>query len=176
LNFVPLALAGAYLLEPRRTEDGRGHFARTWCVEEARAHGLEPAIAQCSLSWNLKRGTLRGMHYQRAPFEEVKVVRCVRGALVDVLLDLRPKSRTFGHWEAVELTEDNGLQVYVPAGFAHGFQTLRDGTEVHYQISTPYHPEAAAGVRWNDPAFGILWPLADPILSPRDAAFPDFHP
>lgn len=174
--FSPVSLEGAFILDPEPIEDSRGAFARTWCEREARDHGLNPRIAQVSLSRNLRAGTLRGMHYQRAPHAECKLVRCVRGALYDVIVDLRQDSPTFGRWEAFELTWDNGRQIYIPEGFAHGFQTLADGTDVLYQMSEFHHPESAAGFRWNDPAFGIQWPRPDPMLSPRDAGFPDFRP
>lgn len=175
MKVAPLTLAGAFLIELERLEDDRGFFARTWCVREAEAHGLNPRVVQCSVSRNWQKGTLRGMHYQSAPHPETKLVRCTRGALLDVIVDLRPSSLTLGKWEAVELTQDNGLQLYIPEGFAHGFQTLEGDTEILYQISEFHHPEASGGFRWNDPAFGIRWPLANPILSPKDADYPDFH-
>lgn len=176
MNFVPLRLGGAFRLEPERLEDERGFFTRTWCAREAEAQGLNPQFVQCSVSWNRRKGTLRGMHHQRAPYLEAKLVRCTRGALLDVILDLRTDSPTFGQWQALELTQDNGLQLYIPAGFAHGFQTLQNDTEVLYQISEFHHPASAAGVRWNDPAFDIHWPLPDPILSAKDASYPDYRP
>jgi dTDP-4-dehydrorhamnose 3,5-epimerase len=174
VNFVPLALNGAFRIELDPREDERGSFARTWCAREAEAHGLNPRVVQCSVSRNLLKGTLRGMHYQRPPHAEAKLVRCTRGAVLDVVLDLRPGSPTFKQWEALELTPDNGIQLYIPEGFAHGFQTLVDDTEVLYQMSEFHHPATACGVRWNDPAFEIAWPFADPILSERDASYPDF--
>lgn len=154
--------------------DERGFFARTWCREEFRAFGLSSVVEQSSISFNQKRGTLRGMHYQAAPNEEVKLVRCTRGVIRDIIVDLRAASPTFCRWFAVDLTADNGRMVYVPAGFAHGFQALADQSEVFYQISEPYRLEMARGVRWNDPAFQIEWPISDPILSVRDRSFPDF--
>lgn len=173
--FLPLELEGAFLIQPERLEDQRGCFARTWCETEAAVHGLALRTVQCNVSRNGKKGTLRGLHFQHPPHEETKLVRCTRGALLDVIVDLRRDSGTFRSWRAVELSEENGLELYIPPGFAHGFQTLQDDTEVFYQMSAFYHPEAAGGVRWDDPAFGIPWPLPDPILSPKDASYPDFR-
>jgi dTDP-4-dehydrorhamnose 3,5-epimerase len=170
--FTATPLPGAFILELERHADERGFFARTWCREEFAARGLETALVQCSISWNAKRGTLRGLHYQAAPHEEVKLVRCTSGSIYDVILDLRPGSPTWRRWVAVELTADNRRQLYVPRGFGHGFQTLADDTEVFYQISTSYHPESQRGARWDDPAFGIRWPVPEPILSDRDRNFP----
>jgi dTDP-4-dehydrorhamnose 3,5-epimerase len=155
-------------------EDERGFFARAWCREEFQAFGLTTVIAQCNISFNKRRGTLRGMHYQAVPHGEVKLIRCTRGAIHDVLLDLRAESPTFCRWFAIELTADDGRMVYVPAGFAHGFQVLADQSEVFYQISEPYRPDMTRGVRWNDPAFQIEWPIGNPILSARDRDFADF--
>lgn len=174
MKFSPTALAGACIIDIEQVPDERGFFARSWCREEFSRHDLNPDLAQCSISFNKKRGTLRGMHYQVAPHEETKVVRCTRGAIHDVILDLRPQSPTFRKWFAVELSADNRRMLYVPAGLAHGFQSLTDDTEVFYQISTPYHPESARGVRWDDPAFGIEWPVAERIISDRDRRYPDF--
>jgi dTDP-4-dehydrorhamnose 3,5-epimerase len=174
VKFTESSLPGAYVVDIDPIGDERGFFARTWCREEFQAFGLSGAIEQCSISLNRKRGTLRGMHYQTAPHDEVKLVRCTRGAIHDVILDLRVDSPTFCRWFAVELTGENGRTVYVPAGFAHGFQTLADESEVFYQISEPYRPEMARGVRWNDPTFQIEWPIPNPILSMRDRSFPDF--
>jgi dTDP-4-dehydrorhamnose 3,5-epimerase len=174
VKFTESPLSGAYVVETEPVGDTRGFFARVWCADEFRAFGLNTVIEQSSISFNRKTGTLRGMHYQAAPKEEVKLVRCTRGAIYDVILDLRAGSPTFGRWFAVELTADNGKTVYVPTGFAHGFQTLVDQSEVFYQISEKYRPEMARGVRWNDPAFQIEWPVRDPILSVRDRDFPDF--
>ena len=158
MRFVPLSLAGAHVIEEARHADERGYFARTWCAQELEQNGLDPGLAQCSVSFNHRRGTLRGLHYQAPPFAEVKLVRCTRGAVYDVAVDLRPDSRTFRKWVGVELTEDNGRALYVPRGFAHGFLTLAESTEVGYQISAPYRPEAARGLRWNDPFHGVAWP------------------
>jgi dTDP-4-dehydrorhamnose 3,5-epimerase len=173
--FAETPVEGAWMVAPERAEDHRGFFARTWCAEEFAAHGLVDRWAQCSVSFNDRRGTLRGLHYQRAPHAEVKLVRCTAGALYDVVVDLRPSSSTYLKHVAVELNASNRLMVYVPEGCAHGFQTLQDGSEVFYQISAPYSKEHAAGVRWDDPAFGISWPYPDPIMSDRDRDYPDFQ-
>lgn len=175
MKFTPTAVRGVWIVELERHEDERGWFARTWCAAEFARQGLNPNLSQCSASFNRRKGTLRGMHYQLAPHEEAKLVRCTRGAMFDVALDLRPGSPTFKQWAAVELTADNGRALYLPEGCAHGFQTLADDTEVFYQISAPWRPESARGVRWNDPVFGIRWPLADAaVMSARDAGWPDF--
>ncbi len=167
-------LEGAFVIEPEKKRDERGFFARTWCREEFLARGLNPNLAQCSVSYNKSKGTLRGMHYQGAPHEEAKLVRCTRGAVYDVILDLRSGSPTFMRWMALELTAGSHRLLYIPEGLAHGFQTLEDDSEVFYQISEFYHPESAWGVRWNDPAFGIEWPLDVSAISWRDASFEDF--
>jgi dTDP-4-dehydrorhamnose 3,5-epimerase len=176
MRFTELPLAGAYIIAPERHEDPRGYFARTFCRDEFSAHGLALGFVQCSTSFNARHGTLRGMHLQLPPHEEIKLVRCTRGAILDVALDLRPEAPTFRRWQAIELTADNGVALYIPGGFAHGFQTLTDDAEVFYQISERHHPECAAAVRWNDPAFAIEWPIIPPILSDRDASHEDFHP
>jgi dTDP-4-dehydrorhamnose 3,5-epimerase len=175
LRFAALPLAGAFVIDIEPVEDERGFFARTFCADEFRERGLESSIRQCDISHNRKKGTLRGMHYQAAPHQEAKIVRCVRGAILDVIVDLRPNSATYRRWAAVELTADNRRALYVPKEFAHGFQTLVDHSDVYYEMSERYVPEASRGVRWNDFAFGIQWPVADPILSPRDAAYADYH-
>ena len=173
MKFTPTKIAGVWLIEMERHEDERGWFARSWCAEEFAARGLNPRLSQCSVSFNKKKGTLRGMHWQAAPHAEAKLVRCTRGAIYDVALDLRPNSATFKQWVGVELTPENGYALYVPEGCAHGFQTLADDTEVFYQISERHHPDSARGVRWDDSVFCIRWPLADmPILSQHDAAIP----
>ncbi len=172
--FTGLQLQGAFTIDPEALEDERGFFARTWCHREFEAHGLNPRLVQCSISFNKKRGTLRGMHYQVKPYQEAKLVRCCRGAIYDVIIDLRPDSLTFKRWQAFELTADSRRMLYVPEGFAHGFQTLEDKTEVFYQMSEFYAPECARGLRWNDPAFGIRWPSGDLIISERDRSYPDF--
>jgi len=172
MQFKAAEIPGIWIIDLDRKEDDRGFFARTWCREEFAAHGLETNVVQTSISFNARRGTLRGMHYQIAPHEETKVIRCARGAIYDVLVDLRPKSSTFKKWIAVELTQENQRELYVPGGIAHGFQTLVDSTEVSYQMSEVYHPESARGIRWNDPQLNIPWPIANPISSPRDQQLP----
>jgi dTDP-4-dehydrorhamnose 3,5-epimerase len=171
MRFTETSLKGAFIIEPDRIEDERGFFARTFCRQKFEKHGLNPNLVQCSVSFNTKKGTVRGMHYQVKPHEEVRLVRCTRGAMYDVILDLRADSPTFKHWVAVELTAENRKIAYVPEGFAHGFQTLEDNTEVFYQMSELYHPECARGVRWDDPAFGITWPAPNPIVNDRDRTF-----
>jgi dTDP-4-dehydrorhamnose 3,5-epimerase len=173
--FTPTRLAGLWLVEIEPRVDERGHFARTWCAREFAEHGLDTRLAQASVSFNRRRGTLRGMHFQHPPHAEVKLVRCTRGALWDVAIDLRPDSPTYCGWQGFELTAENAAALYIPEGFAHGFQTLADDTEVFYQMSTFYAPEAAAGVRYDDPAFGIDWPLPVRTIAPRDAAWPDYR-
>lgn len=175
MKFTPTRIHGVWIVEMERRQDERGWFARTWCAEEFRLHGLDARLSQCSTSFNLRRGTLRGMHYQVAPHEEAKVVRCTRGAVFDVALDLRRESPTFRDWVGVELTAENGLGLYIPKGCAHGFQTLEDSTEMSYSIAEAYHPDQGRIVRWNDPRFSIEWPLFDQaILSSQDANCPDF--
>jgi dTDP-4-dehydrorhamnose 3,5-epimerase len=159
-------------MEPH--EDERGFFARAWCRQEFLEQGLNAELAQCSVSFNKRKGTLRGLHYQARPFEEAKLVRCTRGAIYDVVVDLRTGSPTFGNWIAANLTADNRHMMYVPEGCAHGFLTLEDATEVFYQISQVYSPESARGVRWDDPAFGIAWPANVEVISERDRTYPDF--
>ena len=172
--FTPTRLAGAYLIEPERHTDERGFFARTWCEDEFAAHRLVTKSVQCSISFNARQGTLRGMHVQGAPYEETKLVRCTSGAIYDVLLDLRSQSLTYGQWIAEELSAENRRMLYVPGGVAHGFQTLTHSAEVFYQISEFYHPECARGVRWNDPAFGIVWPMEVTIIAEGDQGVGDF--
>jgi dTDP-4-dehydrorhamnose 3,5-epimerase len=172
--FTKTPLKGAFIIEPERRHDERGFFARTWCVREFATAGLEPQWVQCNTSFSRRRGTLRGMHYQAAPYEEAKLVRCTMGAIYDVIIDLRPESLTFRQWLAVELTADNRRMLFIPTGFAHGFQTLADNTEVFYQMSQFYAPEYAQGVRWDDPAFKVCWPAMKRIISERDRGFPDF--
>jgi dTDP-4-dehydrorhamnose 3,5-epimerase len=173
--FTEAPLAGAFVIEPEPVEDERGFFARTWCEQEFGEIGLISRLVQCSISWNRTTGTVRGMHYQVAPHEEVKIVRCTRGSIFDVILDLRPNSATFKACFSVVLSADNRLMLYVPEGVAHGFQAMEDGTEVFYQISTHYVADATAGVRWNDPSFDIRWPLPVTVISERDRNFPDFY-
>lgn len=174
MKFAETRLEGAFILEMEPHRDERGFFARTWCREEFEAHHLNPELAQCSTSFNKRRGTLRGLHYQDDPYAEAKLVRCTRGAIYDLIVDVRPGSKTFKQWLSVELTADNLLMLYIPEGFAHGFQTLEDDTEVFYQISEFYHPECSRGIRWNDPLFDLRWPIVSRIMSERDENFPDF--
>jgi dTDP-4-dehydrorhamnose 3,5-epimerase len=173
LKFSETRLRGAYLLEPEPHGDTRGFFARTFCVNEFGACGLVTNWAQCSISFNKTKGTLRGLHYQDDPYAETKLVRCTMGSIYDVIVDLRRDSPTFRQWVGVILTAENHNALYIPAGFAHGFQTLEDNTEVFYQISQLYHAGSSKGVRWDDPAFGITWPLPPTSLSGRDAQYPD---
>jgi dTDP-4-dehydrorhamnose 3,5-epimerase len=172
--FIETKLKGAFIIEPERLEDERGFLARSFCQKEFEEHGLNPRVVQCNVSFNKKKGTFRGMHYQTAPYEEAKLVRCTRGAIYDVALDLRPASPTFKQWIGVELTATNRRMLYIPESFAHGFQTLQDDTEVFYQVSEFYHPESAKGVRWNDPVFGFVWPDDIRVISDRDRQCPDF--
>jgi dTDP-4-dehydrorhamnose 3,5-epimerase len=174
--FTETRLQGAYLIEPELQHDERGFFARTWCQNEFAIKGLQTQWAQCNTSFNRQRGTLRGLHYQTAPHEEAKLVRCTMGAIYDVIVDLRVDSPTFRRWLAVELTAQNRLMLFIPTGFAHGFQTIADEVEVFYQMSACYAPECARGVRWDDPAFQISWPVERRIISERDRSFPDFLP
>lgn len=172
--FKPTPLPGAYVIEPDRREDVRGFFARTFCQKEFADCGLDPHVSQCSVSFSRRKGTLRGMHYQIAPFEEVKVVRCNRGSIYDVIIDLRSSSATYQKWFAAQLDEENGKMLYIPKGFAHGFQTLANDTEVFYQMSQFYSAGHASGVRWNDPAFSISWPEDERTILDRDRNYPDF--
>jgi len=174
--FEVLDVSGAALVKLERASDQRGFFARSACAQEFRAHGLPGAFVQSSISWNRRRGTLRGMHFQWPPSREGKLVRCVRGAIYDVMLDLRPAAPSYLRHRALRLDQDNRDAVFIPAGVAHGFQTLTDDCDVLYQMTEAYAPELAGGVRWNDPAFGISWPITDAIvIAQRDAAYPDFH-
>jgi len=167
-------LAGACIVELERREDERGFFARSWSVGEFAAHGLNASLVECDISFNHRRGTLRGMHYQAAPHAQAKVVRCTAGAIYDCIIDLRPDSPTFTRWVGVELNAENRRALYVPEGFAHGFQTLVDGAEVAYQMSAVHVADAERGVRWDDPAFGIIWPEPVRVISERDRTYPDF--
>ncbi len=173
--FKQTKLAGVYEIEIEVHRDDRGFFARTWCEREFREHGLNPNLVQCSISSNSRKGTLRGVHYQTQPNQEAKLVRCTRGSLYDVALDLRRGSATYMQWTGAELTAANHRALYIPEGCAHGFLTLEDDTEVLYQMSEFYHPEAARGVRWSDPAFGIVWPGSVEVISDRDRSYPDFE-
>ena len=173
--FKETKLKGAYIIEIDPIEDERGFLARSFCVREFEKYGFNMRIVQCNISFNKKRGTLRGMHYQVKPHEEAKLVKCTMGAIFDVIIDLRPDSPTFKKWVAVELTSEKRKMLYIPAGFAHGFQTLEDNTEVFYQMSEFYHPECAKGVRWDDPAFNIEWPDDERIIAIKDLQYPDFN-
>jgi dTDP-4-dehydrorhamnose 3,5-epimerase len=174
--FTPTPLSGAFVIEPEPIQDARGLFARTWCQRELTARGLEARVAQCSTSYNKLKGTLRGMHYQAAPLGETKIVRCTRGSVFDVIIDLRRESPTFTRSFAAVLSADNRKAMYIPVGFAHGFQTLEDDTEILYQMSEFYSPAHSRGVRWNDPAFGIAWPHDERTIVERDRSYPDFRP
>lgn len=170
--FAETKLSGAFVIEPERLEDERGFFARSFDEQKFAARGLVARWVQCNISFNKKKGTLRGMHYQVAPYEETKLVRCTMGAIDDVIIDLRPNSPTFKQWIAVELTSENRRMLYIPEGLAHGFQTLVDNTEVFYQMSEFYQPECARGVRWNDPAFGVSWLLPVNMIAEKDNTYP----
>lgn len=172
--FKETKLKGAYIIKPERLEDERGFFARTFCQKEFEKQGLNPRVVQCSISFNKKKATLRGMHYQVAPYKEAKLVCCVKGAIYDVIIDLRSNSSTYCQWLGVELSAENCEMLYVPEDFAHGFQTLEDNTVVFYQISEFYHPECARGARWDDPAFGIEWPLPIQVISEKDRTYPEY--
>jgi len=174
MRFIETELKGAYIIEIEIIEDERGFFSRTFCQKEFEEHGLNPRIAQCNISYNKKKGTLRGLHYQAAPYEEAKIVSCTRGTIYDVIIDLRPDSPTYCQWFAVELSDENYKMLYVPEGFAHGFQTLEDNTVVFYQMSEFYNPESARGIRWDDPVFGIKWPLSNKVISKKDLDYKDF--
>jgi len=167
--FTETPLRGAFLVDLQLQEDERGFFSRSWCQNEFTEHGLNPHLVQCNVSFNLKKGTLRGMHYQAEPFPEAKLVRCTMGAIYDVIIDLRPDSVTFKNWFGVELSAQNRRGLYIPFGFAHGFQTLVDNSEVFYQMSEFFYPECSRGVRWDDPAFGIMWPIFDMTISEKDS-------
>lgn len=173
--FTETELKGAFVIEPERLEDGRGFFARTWCAEEFEDMGLDPNLAQCSTSFNARRGTLRGLHHQAPPHAETKLVRCTMGSIFDVIVDLRADSPTRGKWTALVLSAENRAMVYIPEGFAHGFQTLADNSELFYQISAFYAPEASRGIRWDDPDLAIDWrQIEERVISERDNAFPSF--
>ena len=174
--FTETKLRGAHVIELEMFEDERGFFATNWSAKEFEARGLAALIAEANVSFNKKKGTLRGMHYQQHPHGQAKLVRCTRGAIYDVIIDLRNSSATLANWFAVELTADNHRMLYIPAGFAHGFQTLVDNTEVSYQMSSVFVPDSGSGVRWNDPAFGISWPLADMTINERDRTYPQYIP
>jgi dTDP-4-dehydrorhamnose 3,5-epimerase len=174
MRFLQTELDGAWLIEIEAVRDERGFFSRSFCVKEFAAHGLQANFVQHSLSYSAARGTLRGMHFQASPHSEVKVVDCVKGAIWDVIIDIRPHSPTYRRWQGFELTAENHRQLYIPAGFAHGFQSLSDDTEVHYLISAFHEPSAARGLRYNDPSFAIKWPLPVSAISSKDRMWPDF--
>jgi dTDP-4-dehydrorhamnose 3,5-epimerase len=174
VQFIPTTLQGAYLVQPEPARDKRGFFARTFCTDAFSQHGLEVQYPQHSISFSARRGTLRGLHFQREPFSEAKLIRCTNGAIFDVIVDVRRDSPTYRRWQQFELSSANGCQLYVPKGFAHGFQTLRDDVEVSYLISTRYEPEFSAGIPYDDPAFSIDWPLPVTEISERDLRWPRF--
>lgn len=176
MRFVEIPLRGAYVIELEPYADERGYFARSFCRDEFLAHGLNPDVAQCNISFNAKAWTLRGMHYQLPPHGEDKLVRCSRGAIHDVILDIRPGSPTCMRWFALELSAANGRMLYIPGGFAHGFMTLEDDSEVFYQMSRTHAPGSARGIRWDDPLFGVSWPRRPLVISDKDRAYPDFTP
>ena len=174
MKFTETKLKGAFIVEIEKLTDDRGFFARAWCRKEFEAHGLTSAVVQANVSFNRKRGTLRGMHYQIAPFQESKLIRCTRGAIYDVIIDLRPESPTYKKWIGVELTADNYTLFFVPEDFSHGFITLMDDTEITYQVSQFYTPGSEKGIRFNDPTFNIQWPLEVSVISDKDSNWPDF--
>ena len=173
--FTETKLEGAYIIQLERIKDERGFFSRAWCKKEFEQHGLISRLVQCNFYFNRKRGVLRGMHYQIAPNEETKLVRCAKGSIYDAIIDLRPNSSTYKQWIGVELNAENRYMLFVPEGFAHGYQTLVNDTEVFCQVSEFYYPEAERGVRWNDPVFGIEWPITDNLkISEKDENRPDY--
>lgn len=176
MRYTPTPLKGSYLIELEKREDSRGFFARLFCKEEFAKHGLESDFVQANNSLSKDKGTLRGLHYQLPPMQETKLVRCIKGSLYDVIVDLRPDSQTFGRWFAETLSEDNRLMMYVPRGFAHGFLTLTGDAEILYLVSQPYSKELERGIRWNDPRFAIQWPGEPRVISDRDQSHPDFDP
>lgn len=175
MQFIPVGLDGVYLIEPELISDSRGFFARTFCINEFKDNGLNSNLVQCNISYNKLRGTLRGMHFQKSPYPETKLVRCTQGSIYDVIIDLRSDSQTFTHWFGAELSADNRKALYIPEGFAHGFVTLADSSEVLYQMSEIFHSEYAGGVRWDDPAFAIEWPEPIKVIAERDQSYPDFN-
>jgi len=173
--FTETKLKGAFIVDPQKFEDARGFLSRSFSAKEFEERGLNPRIAECNISFSKKRYTIRGMHFQKPPYEQAKLVRCTKGSVYDVIIDLRPQSPTFKQWIGEELTAENRRMLYVPEGFAHGFQTLEDDTEVFYQISNIYNPGSEGGVRWNDPVFGIEWRATDGVtINERDQNYPDF--
>lgn len=172
MQFTASRIPGAWVIDVKKIADHRGFFAMTWLPEEFRQRGIDPALAQCNLAFNHRRGTLRGMHFQKEPFAQAKLVRATRGSLLDVIVDLRPDSPTYRHWDSAELTADNHRMLYMPGGVAHGYLTLTDDVEAYYHASTPWAPQAESGVRWNDPAFGITWPFEPVVISEKDRNWP----
>ena len=173
--FTETKLKGAFIIDIEKRDDERGFFSRAWCRREFETHGLMLQVVQCNINFSKKRGTLRGLHYQRKPYEEIKLVRCTQGSIYDVIVDLRPESSTYKEWIAVELKGTNHRMLYVPKGFAHGYQALEDDTEVFYPVSEFYYAEAEGGVRWNDPTFKIEWPAVEyRIMSEKDRSWPDY--
>ena len=170
--YTPSPIPGAWVIDVTKIPDARGFFAMTWLPNELTERGMNPALVQCNLAYNTKRGTLRGMHFQKAPYAQAKIIRATRGALVDVIVDLREESPSYRKWDAVELTADNHRMLYMPEGIAHGYLTLEDNTEAYYHASSPYQPSAESGVRWDDPAFGIEWPFAPTEISDKDRQWP----
>lgn len=176
MKFIKTRLGDAFIVEPDEMADERGFFARSWCQREFELIGIHKRPVQSNISFNKKRGTLRGLHYQADPYGEAKLIRCTMGAIYDVIVDLRSDSTTYLQWISVELTQKNGRLLFVPVGFAHGFMTLRDNTEIFYQMSQFYMPEYSRGVRWDDPLFGIRWPMKVSVISEKDELYPDFIP
>ena len=174
--FRETKLSGVFEINVLPAHDSRGFFARSWCQKEFEEHGLEPKLRQCNISFNIRKGTLRGMHYQIAPNAEAKLVRCTSGSIYDVVIDLRPDSPTYRSWVGAALSAEIRNMMYVPKGCAHGFVTLADNTEVCYQMSDFYSPEAARGIRWDDPTFKVAWPARVEVISERDRTYPDFEP
>lgn len=173
MEFTETSLKGSYVVKPKRIEDSRGYFARAWCTDEFLAHGLNAAMLQLNAGFSRTKGTIRGMHFQSSPHAEAKFIRCTRGAVYDVIVDLRPGSATQGRWFGAELTADNGTMLYAPEGFAHGYQTLVDDTEIYYMTTARYAPGSAGGVRYDDPAFAIVWPYPVSVISEQDRMWPD---
>jgi dTDP-4-dehydrorhamnose 3,5-epimerase len=175
MKFFPTELEGSFVIELEPIQDDRGYFARTYCAQEFEAQKITESFVQANTAFSHRKGTLRGMHYQRAPYAEAKLVRCIHGAAFDVIIDLRPESASYCKWFGVELTFQNNRLLYIPKGFAHGYQTLTDRTELFYMVSAFYTPQAELGIRWNDPRFGIEWPIVDDVnISEKDRAWPNF--